>query len=280
MRRLRLAAVSIFLVSILFCSAVMWSADIKEGDGESRIVSGKAVSETENEGTDKRPVIVIDAGHGGIDAGASGEDGTSEKDINLAIALKLKEAIEKYPVDVVLTREDGEELLEGYDGNGGRKRYDMENRKKIIDENEPALTVSIHLNSFPSDGSVCGAQVFYPKNHDKRTEEQTGEQTSKVFADSVQRSLAEAVSGSETKEALTKNDIFLFQQIDSPIILVECGFLSNAEERENLKTAEYQEKLAEAIWDGINEILCLKKQKKIRSLTVRTTAKKDKKICG
>ena len=135
MRRLRLAAVSVFLVSILFCSAVMWSADIKEGDGESRIVSGKAVSETENEGTDKRPVIVIDAGHGGIDAGASGEDGTSEKDINLAIALKLKEAIEKYPVDVVLTREDGEELLEGYDGNGGRKRYDMENRKKIIDEN-------------------------------------------------------------------------------------------------------------------------------------------------
>lgn len=261
MRRLRLAAASIFLVSILFCSAAMWSADIKAGDGESRIVSGKAVSETENEGTDKRPVIVIDAGHGGIDAGASGEDGTSEKDINLAIALKLKEAIEKYPVDVVLTREDGEELLEGYDGNGGRKRYDMENRKKIIDENEPVLTVSIHLNSFPSDGSVCGAQVFYPKNHDKRTEEQTGEQTSKVFADSVQRSRAEAVSGSETKEALTKNDIFLFQQIDSPIILVECGFLSNAEERENLETAEYQEKLAEAIWDGINEILCLKKQK-------------------
>ena len=261
MRRLRLAAVSVFLVSILFCSAVMWSADIKEGDGESRIVSGKAVSETENEGTDKRPVIVIDAGHGGIDAGASGEDGTSEKDINLAIALKLKEAIEKYPVDVVLTREDGEELLEGYDGNGGRKRYDMENRKKIIDENEPALTVSIHLNSFPSDGSVCGAQVFYPKNHDKRTEEQAGEQTSKVFADSVQRSLAEAVSGSDTEEALTKNDIFLFQQIDSPIILVECGFLSNAEERENLKTPEYQERLAEAIWDGVNEILCLKKQK-------------------
>ena len=69
------------------------------------------------------------------------------------------------------------------------------------------------------------------------------------------------MSGSETKEALTKNDIFLFQQIDSPIILVECGFLSNAEERENLETAEYQEKLAEAIWDGINEILCLKKQK-------------------
>ena len=95
MRRLRLAAASIFLVSILFCSAAMWSADIKAGDGESRIVSGKAVSETENEGTDKRPVIVIDAGHGGIDAGASGEDGTSEKDINLAIALKLKEAIEK-----------------------------------------------------------------------------------------------------------------------------------------------------------------------------------------
>ena len=137
----------------------------------------------------------------------------------------------------------------------------MRQLKKIIDENEPVLTVSIHLNSFPSDGSVCGAQVFYPKNHDKRTEEQTGEQTSKVFADSVQRSLAEAVSGSETKEALTKNDIFLFQQIDSPIILVECGFLSNAEERENLETAEYQEKLAEAIWDGINEILCLKKQK-------------------
>lgn len=263
MKKIKMAAGSLFVVTVLFCSAVMWGG---EGLTEARetgteaglqIVSGKGQVSAESRGDGEKPVIVIDAGHGGIDEGASGADGTSEKDINLAIALKLKEVIEGYPAEVVLTRKDGEELLEGYDGSGGRKRYDMENRKKIIDESRPTLTISIHLNSFPSDESVCGAQVFYPKKHEARTNSRTDEQTSESFADGVQKALANSVSGSENKGALTKNDIFLFRNIDSPIILVECGFLSNASEREKLKTAEYQEKIAAAIWEGVNGNLCL-----------------------
>lgn len=264
MKKIKMAAGSLFVVTVLFCSAVMWGGEGLSGTRETgteaglQIVSGKGQVSAESHGNGEKPVIVIDAGHGGIDEGASGADGTSEKDINLAIALKLKEVIEEYPAEVVLTRKDSEELLEGYDGSGGRKRHDMENRKKIIDESCPTLTISIHLNSFPSDESVCGAQVFYPKKHETRTNSRTDEQTSESFAAGVQKALANSVSGSEGKEALTKNDIFLFQNIDSPIILVECGFLSNAAEREKLKTAEYQESLAAAIWEGVNENLCLK----------------------
>ena len=251
MKRLKLMSGIAFTVSILFCSAVLWGADIKS-DGEQAAETFETTANYSDE-----PVIVVDAGHGGIDEGASGQDGTSEKDINLAIALELKKIISEYPAKVILTREDKEELLKGYDGSGGRKRFDMENRKKIIDKNNPVITVSIHLNSFPEDESVCGAQVFYPYSQDKDIHK-----ISESFAVCVQKKLSEMDAKGNNKEPMTKNDIFLFKNIASPIILVECGFLSNTEERNKLKTAEYQHAIAHAVWDGLNENLGLEKQER------------------
>jgi N-acetylmuramoyl-L-alanine amidase len=214
----------------------------------------------------KKPVLVIDAGHGGFDGGAESADGTQEKNINLAIALALKDEASQYPVEIVMTRE-ADQGLDG-DGDGvSKKREDLLERKKIMEEASANLAVSIHLNSYPSDASVYGAQVFYPSADGERTEGRTDEQgagySSRDFAESVQKSLETAIPDGREREAMKKNDILLFQNPTCPIVLVECGFLSNQKEADNLKTPEYQQELAKAIWQGINEILCLEKDENL-----------------
>ena len=106
--------------------------------------------------------LVIDPGHGGFDGGAVSKAGVCEKDINLAIALSLKDIARDYPVKVILTREEDVAL-------GENKQEDLKARKAIIDEANADLTISIHLNSYPSDELVYGPQVFYAKKEQKRT---------------------------------------------------------------------------------------------------------------
>lgn len=217
-----------------------------------------------------RPVIVIDPGHGGFDGGAQAADGTEEKQINLSIARKLEEAAAGYPVEVILTR-TGDEGLYSASNQGNKKREDLLRRKEIMAEANPVVAVSIHLNSFPQDASVYGAQVFYSPdglNGDAlRTGEQEGEQRkpdSRDFAESVQKALESHISDGRERSAMAKNDVLILKNPPCPVILAECGFLSNPAEAEKLKTAEYQGLLAEAIWDGINAILCLEKEEKVQ----------------
>ena len=213
----------------------------------------------------ERPVIVIDPGHGGIDGGASSPEGVQEKDINLAIAESLAEEAEKGGAQVIMTR-DSDVGLYTDDGRTIRqkKREDLLARKKIIEESGAALAVSIHLNSFPQDASVYGAQVFYPKEKKARTDVQPCEQNSRDFAESVQKSIEINIDDGRTREAMAKNDILIFEDTKAKIILVECGFLSNPKECSLLQTPEYQRQLSNAIWQGINEILCLEKPEKIQ----------------
>ena len=145
-----------------------------------------------------------------------------------------------------------------------KKREDLWARKKIIEESGADIAVSIHLNSFPQDASVYGAQVFYPKDSVGRTDVQTDEQSSRDFAESVQKSLETNIDDGREREAMTKNDILIFENTEARIILVECGFLSNPKECSLLQTLEYQRQLSQAVWEGINEILCLKKPKEIQ----------------
>ncbi len=257
MKKNLITAAMLFILSAVFSTAVFSYPQVQRGGEQQSARSAEANATGET-------VIVVDAGHGGVDAGASAKDGTSEKDINLAIALKLKEKAEKYGVHVVMTREGDSELLEGYDGSGGRKRYDMENRKRIIEENNPVLTVSIHLNSYPADALIYGAQVFYPNEDNTEKEVEHTSISSADFARSVQNAIEKAIPDGEEKEAAAKGDIFLFREIKSPIILVECGFLSNSSECEKLKDPEYQNKMASAIWEGINGILCIPENGKPR----------------
>ena len=220
-----------------------------------------------------RPLIVIDPGHGGMDGGASSPEGVQEKDINLSIAQKLAEEARAWGAEVLLTRESDVGLYTD-DGKSIRqkKREDLLARKKIIEESGAALAISIHLNSFPQDASVYGAQVFYPWEEAARTDVRSGEHSSRDFAESVQKSLENNISDGRERKAMAKNDILIFDNVKAKIILIECGFLSNPKESQLLQTPEYQQQLSNAIWEGVNEILCLKKVERIQ---VIDSANKD-----
>lgn len=251
------AVLAVFAASCGLCCWVFSGADVCETGIPDEMT---AVSESGG-----KAVIVIDPGHGGMDGGASSPGGIQEKNINLAIALELKKEAESFGAEVIMTRENDTGLYVD-DGRTIRqkKREDLLNRKKIIEESGCTLAISIHLNSFPQNASVYGAQVFYPKYTAERTDVRESEQTSRDFAESVQKSLEINIDDGRQREAMPKNDILLFENIDARIILVECGFLSNATECQKLQTPEYQQELSKAVWEGVNEILCLKKNEKIQ----------------
>lgn len=194
----------------------------------STVFSGKV------ETNGPRPCVVIDVGHGGADPGKVGIDGSLEKDINLRIALKLKKLLEMQDVEVVLTRDSDSGL---YDENASNKKVqDMKNRVALIEEHQPLLTVSIHQNSYHEE-YVHGAQVFYYANSEK----------SKELAQCIQRVIAQEVDPDNTRQAKANDSYYLLKKTSSPIVIVECGFLSNYEEAQKLSSDLYQEKVAWAI---------------------------------
>jgi N-acetylmuramoyl-L-alanine amidase len=184
--------------------------------------------------------VVIDAGHGGRDAGASSRGGVTERDINLAIAKFLKEELTRMGVGVTLTRESEYSLANPIAKN--QKKSDMEARKKIIETVKPDLVISIHLNSLPAYPNVRGFQAFYPK-------QSPSAEISKQYANSVQT----VFNSPEffTKRGTRAADYFILECTMFPSILCECGFLSNAEDVKLLQTAEYQKIIAQNIALGV-----------------------------
>ncbi|MGL5692476.1 MAG: N-acetylmuramoyl-L-alanine amidase CwlD [Peptostreptococcaceae bacterium] len=189
--------------------------------------------------------IVLDAGHGGIDSGASNKDKTIyEKDINLAITLKLKELIESSGGNVILTRNDDSSLYEEGSNKTTRQKYNenLKNRKKIVDESNADMFVSIHLNSF-EQSKYTGAQTFYPDGMKDSTE----------LAKCVQSELKRVVDNSNNRVIKPRDNLYLLKNCKMPSILIECGFLSNEKEAQLLNSEEYQEKIVWAIYSGIQK---------------------------
>lgn len=185
--------------------------------------------------------VVLDAGHGEPDGGAVGVNGTLEKDINLAITLKIREILENRGIKVILTRTDDNGI---YDSDAKtlheKKVSDMHKREYIINNSDADLFVSIHMNSFTSPDS-CGLHVFYPRNHPE----------AEALALSVQDSIAK-LTGAETHSVKTASDtLYLMKNPVPPAILVECGFLSNPQEEVLLNDDLYQSKIAFAIAQAI-----------------------------
>lgn len=176
-------------------------------------------------------IVVIDAGHGGDDPGKVGVNKALEKDINLKIAEKVKTHLEENGIKVVMTRE--EDVMED------TKLEDMKKRVDLINKTKPAITVSIHQNSY-SDSSIKGAQVFY----------YTDSETSKEAATLMQEELRK-IDSENTRQIKGNNEFYMLKKTEVPTIIVECGFLSNAEEAEKLVSDEYQEEMALAICNGI-----------------------------
>lgn len=193
---------------------------------------------------DKRVVIVLDAGHGGIDGGAE-VNGIFEKDLNLQIADKVRSFLELYNVQCEMTRTD-DTLLTSDDAKH-KKQSDLTNRVKLVRSFENPVFVSIHMNKFPQK-KYSGLQVFYSKNDPK------SESLALVVQDNVVKHLQKE-NTRKVKEAGTS--IFVLDRLFCPAILIECGFLSNDAEREKLCLDEYQTELAFLISTSIIEYLSL-----------------------
>ena len=190
----------------------------------------------------KQPVVVIDAGHGGNDPGKVGIDQSLEKDINLEIAKKLARYLEQADVRTILTREEDKGLYSETDTR--KKSADMKARCSLIDEADPDLVVSIHQNSYHEE-SVSGGQVFYYRDSSK------GKALAKILQDRF-----DYVLGDQNRRLPKANaNYYLLLHVKCPIVIVECGFLSNRKEAALLNSGEYQDKLAYTIHMGIMEYL-------------------------
>lgn len=186
--------------------------------------------------------VVIDAGHGGDDPGKIGINGVLEKDLNLEISLLVKKYLEMNDVKVVLTRENADGL---YDADASNKKVqDMKRRIAIMEEVQPDVTVSIHQNSYPEE-YVHGAQVFY----------YTGSSEGKELAEKIQNRLIKGADPQNTRQIKANDSYYLLKKTSTPIVIVECGFLSNAQEAEKLTQEAYQDILAWEIHMGILQYL-------------------------
>lgn len=201
-------------------------------------------------GTDRaKPVVVIDAGHGGSDPGKVGIDGQLEKDINLKIAERLKAYLEASDVEVVLTRDSDQGLYSS--GDSHKKMADMRKRCEIIDAASPDLVVSIHQNSYHEE-YVSGGQVFYYKTSEK----------GKYLAEVLQKRFDYVLGDANKRLAKANDNYYLLLHVKAPIVIVECGFLSNKKEAAQLEEDEYQDRMAWTIHMGIMEYLNTVEQRK------------------
>lgn len=187
------------------------------------------------------PKLVIDAGHGGEDGGAVGADGTMEKDINLDIALRLQKLLVLSGCDVTLTRDSDKAIYdEGSDSLKSKKVSDMKKRLSIFNEDPDNTVISIHQNKFPQT-QYSGTQVFYSGQ----------KQESNLLAESIRASVVGMLQPQNTRETKKADkNIYLLYNAQVPAVIVECGFLSNEEELAKLKTEEYRQEMAFAIYCG------------------------------
>ena len=191
---------------------------------------------------ENQKVILIDPGHGGIDGGAKSKNGTIEKEINLQIALKLKESLEQSGYKVYMTREDDKGLYqEGKTTVREKKREDLKKRAKMKVETKCDAFISIHQNMFPQS-NCYGAQVWYASNEE-----------SAILAKAIQTTLKEKIDNNNKRVEKPAGEAYLIlrDKYVGASILVECGFLSNPDEENKLKTDEYQQQLVLAISLGV-----------------------------
>ena len=235
---------SVVLLCAVWVTTGLFSACGDRSSGENM---PEQEEESEKKGN-KEPelTVVVDAGHGGMDPGKVGVDGQLEKDINLSIALMLKDILEKredISIEVVLTRSEDMGHYKETDSN--KKMADMKARCQIVEESGADILISIHQNSYHAS-SVHGAQVFY-----------YGESAEgKNLAESIQDNLVSNLSADGKGRVAKANDsYYILLNVGCPAVIVECGFLSNPEEARLLESEEYQRKVAECIGEGLAEYL-------------------------
>lgn len=189
----------------------------------------------------RKGTIVLDPGHGGFDGGMIGNSGISEKVLNLIYAQKLAVLLEQEGYQVILTRTTEAGLYDAHTEH--KKAQDMQRRCAIIEAEQPLLTVSIHLNSYPQDSSVRGPQVFYYEHSSE------GEK----LAACIQNKMNEQLQIERPRMQKANGSYYILKRSASTTVLVEVGFLTNPQEELLLQQEEYQDRAVRAICDGILE---------------------------
>lgn len=182
-------------------------------------------------------IVVIDAGHGGVDPGAVSKNKVLEKDITLAVSKMLKNYVQQGGGKAIMVREDDRDLGTS-EGLLKRKREDLAQRLQLALDSQADLYLSIHVNSYPNE-KLTGSQVFYYSDS----------QESKILAQSIQKSLNEMVNGKRVAKG--NKELFILKKARQASVTIELGFLSNQAEEKLLQDPQYQQKLAWAIYQGL-----------------------------
>lgn len=229
----------VLMVCLLFGSMAIVGRETAE---YVKTVNAVNALQNHESGTNGGRCVVIDAGHGGDDPGKIGINGALEKDVNLSIVEKLKKYLEADGITVVLTRETGDGL---YDKTASNKKVqDMKRRIEKIEETDPVLTISVHQNSYPEE-YVHGAQVFY----------YNGSSEGEKLASLIQNQLKKELDEENHRQIKPNDSYYLLKKTKGTIVIVECGFLSNAAEAEKLCEDSYQDRVAWAIHKGIMQYI-------------------------
>ncbi len=192
---------------------------------------------------DDRHCIIIDAGHGGIDGGATSCTGLLESQFNLQIALRLDDLMHLCGYDTRMIRTTDTSIHTSGDTIAARKISDLRERVRIVNETPNAILVSIHQNTF-SDSRYSGAQVFYGAT-----------ELSRELAQELQTLFSQTINVGSNRKSKTANGVYLMNNIEKTGILVECGFLSNPQEEAKLRDAEYQKKLCSVIVAAVSNFV-------------------------
>lgn len=222
----------IFLSAVFFGSAVIVSGSSQNALDAISEKNKKAFSST----------VVLDAGHGGEDGGAVAADGTVEKDINLNISNDIAAYFELFGIDYVPVRTTDVSVCDdGLGTIGERKKSDIFNRFELVNSFENSILLSIHQNFF-EESKYSGTQVFYSDNNE----------SSKILAGDIRKAVVEALAPDNTREIkASDSSIYLLYKAQTTSVLVECGFISNEDELEKLKSPIYDSQISYFIFKGL-----------------------------
>lgn len=213
--------------------------------GIARFGSETVTTVKQQQPVERHNRIVIDAGHGGIDGGATSCTGVLESHINLQISLRLEELFHLLGYDTVMIRRTDESIYTEGNTIASQKVSDLKERVRIANETDNAFLISIHQNTF-SDSRYQGAQVFY-----------ADEKTSQSVARVMQQNLITILNPDSRRNAKKASGVYLMEHITCPGVLIECGFLTNPEEERMLRDADYQKKLCAVIVSSVSAHLAL-----------------------
>ncbi|MBQ7415643.1 MAG: N-acetylmuramoyl-L-alanine amidase [Oscillospiraceae bacterium] len=188
-----------------------------------------------------RICFVIDAGHGGIDGGATSCTGVLESQFNLEIALRLNDLLRFIGYETYMIRTTDTSIYTEGKTIAAQKVSDLKERVRLVNERDNAVLISIHQNTYP-DGRYSGAQVFYGKD-----------ETSRSIASQIQTAFVHQLNPGSNRKSKPSHGIYLMQSINRPGVLIECGFISNIEEESQLRTIEYQQKIVCVICSEVSK---------------------------